>query len=142
MNELRRAFFVGDILTKRDCQRLQNLAPNCQVINMYGTTETQRAVSYFRVLSLNEQPSFLDTISDIIPAGKGMRSVQLLVVTIDNNNEGRLCGVGELGEIFVRSSGLSENHGSANGIVKQMPMFQVPEQPVHDIDMGAMNGGG
>ncbi|KIK10956.1 hypothetical protein PISMIDRAFT_61740, partial [Pisolithus microcarpus 441] len=39
---LSNAFFVGDVLTKRDCLRLQSLAPNVRIINMYGTTETQR----------------------------------------------------------------------------------------------------
>ncbi|KAJ2817740.1 large subunit of alpha-aminoadipate reductase, partial [Coemansia sp. 'formosensis'] len=43
---LRNAFFVGDLLTKRDCHRLQALAANCRIVNMYGTTETQRAVSF------------------------------------------------------------------------------------------------
>ncbi|KAK7683545.1 hypothetical protein QCA50_013380 [Cerrena zonata] len=46
---LRNAFFVGDVLTKRDCHRLQSLAANVNIINMYGTTETQRAVSYFLI---------------------------------------------------------------------------------------------
>ena len=31
---LRNAFFVGDILMKRDCRRLQELAPNVNIINM------------------------------------------------------------------------------------------------------------
>ena len=31
---LRNAFFVGDILIRRDCRRLQELAPNVSVINM------------------------------------------------------------------------------------------------------------
>ena len=35
---LRNAFFVGDQLIKRDCRLLQQLAPNCNIINMYGTT--------------------------------------------------------------------------------------------------------
>ncbi|KAJ3541427.1 hypothetical protein NM688_g6083 [Phlebia brevispora] len=48
---LRNAFFVGDVLTKRDCLRLQSLAANVHIINMYGTTETQRAVSYFLIPS-------------------------------------------------------------------------------------------
>lgn len=39
---LRNAFFVGDLLTKKDCRKLRNLAPNATVINLYGTTETQR----------------------------------------------------------------------------------------------------
>lgn len=38
---LRTAFFVGDLLTKRDVARLQALARNVVVVNMYGTTETQ-----------------------------------------------------------------------------------------------------
>lgn len=35
---LRNAFFVGDQLIKRDCRLLQTLAPNCRIINMFGTT--------------------------------------------------------------------------------------------------------
>ena len=35
---LRRIFFVGDILIKRDCRLLQSLAANARIINMYGTT--------------------------------------------------------------------------------------------------------
>lgn len=33
---LRNAFFVGDQLIKRDCRLLQALAPNCNIINMFG----------------------------------------------------------------------------------------------------------
>ena len=43
---LRRAFFVGDVLTRGDVERLRRLAPNLGVINYYGSTETQRAVAY------------------------------------------------------------------------------------------------
>lgn len=105
---LRNAFFVGDILTKRDCTRLQQLAPNVQIINMFGTTETQRAVSYCPIPPISRDPIYLDTKKDIIPAGCGMKDVQLLVV---NRFEKSLqCGVGELGEIYVRSSGLAEGY--------------------------------
>eukprot|EP01103_Thecamoeba_quadrilineata_P013305 TRINITY_DN3657_c0_g1_i1.p1 TRINITY_DN3657_c0_g1~~TRINITY_DN3657_c0_g1_i1.p1 ORF type:complete len:1414 (-),score=278.17 TRINITY_DN3657_c0_g1_i1:31-4272(-) len=109
---LRNAFFVGDILTKRDCLRLQQIAPNTRIINMYGTTETQRAVSYHPVPPLVEQPSFLTSAKDILPAGKGMIDVQLLVVNrlVDANGIRQMCGIGEVGEIFVRSSGLSEGY--------------------------------
>ncbi|KAH9822409.1 hypothetical protein DFH28DRAFT_1119375 [Melampsora americana] len=105
---LSNAFFVGDILTKRDCTRLQQLAPNVQIINMFGTTETQRAVSYCPIPPISQDPIYLDTKKDIIPAGRGMKDVQLLVV---NRFEKNLqCGVGELGEIYVRSSGLAEGY--------------------------------
>jgi L-aminoadipate-semialdehyde dehydrogenase len=98
---LRNAFFVGDILTKRDCSRLQVLAGNVRIINMFGTTETQRAVSYFRIPSINEDPTFLKTRKDIMPAGQGMINVQLIVV--NRNDRNAVCGVGEMGEIYVRS---------------------------------------
>jgi L-2-aminoadipate reductase len=39
---LDRAFFVGDVLTTRDCKSLRRLAVNVNIVNMYGTTETQR----------------------------------------------------------------------------------------------------
>ena len=105
---LHHAFFVGDILIKRDCKILQSLAPNVNIINMYGTTETQRAVSFFEIPSRTHDPNFLDTMKDVIPAGKGMCDVQLLVVnTIDHN---KLCGVGEVGEIYVRAGGLAEGY--------------------------------
>ncbi|KAF7289871.1 Alpha-aminoadipate reductase Lys1p [Mycena indigotica] len=102
------AFFVGDILTKRDCLRLQALAANVRIINMYGTTETQRAVSYFAIPPVSEDPTFLATQKDIMPAGSGMTDVQLLVV--NRNDRTVPCAVGEVGEIYVRSGGLAEGY--------------------------------
>ncbi|KAK4703385.1 L-2-aminoadipate reductase, partial [Phenoliferia sp. Uapishka_3] len=102
------AFFVGDILTKRDCTRLQQLANNVRIINMFGTTETQRAVSYFAIPSLAIDATFLKTRKDIMPAGEGMINVQLLVV--NRNDKNKLCAVGEVGEIYVRSGGLAEGY--------------------------------
>lgn len=106
--ELRNAFFVGDILTKRDCTRLQALAQNVRIINMYGTTETQRAVSYFEIPDIASKPTFLTTQKDVMPAGQGMIDVQLLVV--NRNERTATCAVGEVGEIYVRSGGLAEGY--------------------------------
>jgi len=106
--KLHHAFFVGDILTKRDCLRLQTLAENVRIVNMYGTTETQRAVSYFEVPSRVDNPTFLRTTKDVMPAGKGMKNVQLLVV--NRNDRTQICGVGEVGEIYVRAGGLAEGY--------------------------------
>jgi L-2-aminoadipate reductase len=102
------AFFVGDVLTKRDCLRLQSLAANVRIINMYGTTETQRAVSYFAIPPVSKDPTFLTTQKDIMPAGQGMIDVQLLVV--NRNDKTVPCAVGEVGEIYVRSGGLAEGY--------------------------------
>ncbi|CAD6501403.1 BgTH12-01655 [Blumeria graminis f. sp. triticale] len=105
---LKTAFFVGDVLTKRECQSLRQLAMNTNIINMYGTTETQRAVSFYEIPSRAENPKALDAIHGNIPAGKGMKNVQILVV--DLNNRSKICDVGEVGEIYVRAAGLAEGY--------------------------------
>ena len=103
---LRRAFFVGDLLTKRDCKLLRNLGENTTIINMYGTTETQRAVSYFEIPNSKIEPGALESLPDTIPAGRGMHNVQLLVVERDDRR--KLCPIGKEGEIYVRAGGLAE----------------------------------
>jgi L-aminoadipate-semialdehyde dehydrogenase len=105
---LHHSFFVGDLLIKRDCRRLQDLAPNVRIVNMYGTTETQRAVSYYELPSRNEAPDFLDTLGEVIPAGRGMKNVQLLVVNREDRN--KICEPGQSGEIYVRAGGLAEEY--------------------------------
>ena len=91
---LKNAFFVGDVLAKRDVIRLQQLAPNCDVINMMGSTETQRSVSFLRIPA----GSSLNNEKEIIPAGVGMKDVQLLVL----NKAMQSCGIGEIGELYMR----------------------------------------
>ncbi|KAL8669050.1 MAG: hypothetical protein Q9168_006339 [Polycauliona sp. 1 TL-2023] len=105
---LHHSFFVGDILIRRDVRRLQELAPNVAVVNMFGTTETQRAVSFFEVPSRNRDPTFLDKMTEVIPAGRGMFDVQLLVV--DREDRNKQCPVGQIGEIYVRAGGLAEGY--------------------------------
>jgi L-aminoadipate-semialdehyde dehydrogenase len=75
---------------------------------MYGTTETQRAVSYFAIPSISEDSTFLATQKDIMPAGQGMIDVQLLIV--NRNDKNVPCAIGEIGEIYVRSGGLAEGY--------------------------------
>ncbi|KAK0846243.1 large subunit of alpha-aminoadipate reductase [Friedmanniomyces endolithicus] len=109
IESLHGAFFVGDILMKSVCKRLQQLAPNCRIKNMYGTTETQRAVSYYEIPSFSSEPKYLEELPrDVIPAGKGMIAVQLLVV--DREKQDRRCEIGEIGEIYVRAGGLAEEY--------------------------------
>ncbi|KAJ7857300.1 alpha-aminoadipate reductase Lys1p [Mycena olivaceomarginata] len=134
------AFFVGDVLTKRDCLRLQALASNVRIINMYGTTETQRAVSYFAIPPVSADPTFLATQKDIMPAGAGMIDVQLLVV--NRNDRTVPCAVGEVGEIYVRSGGLAEGYldtaASAEKFVENW--FAVGAPPRKDTIRHPVNG--
>lgn len=98
---LRVAFFVGDKLTRRDTARLRALAPQATCYNSYGATETQRAVGYYRVPDESGEEEL-----PVYPLGKGMPSVQLLVLTAER----QLAGAGELGEIYVRSPHLAAGY--------------------------------
>jgi amino acid adenylation domain-containing protein len=107
--ELRRAFVVGDLLKKLDVERLQRLAPAVGCVNLYGSTETQRSVSFFPVPRGRD----LERLGkEVLPLGHGMggmggmEACQLLVL----NRAGGLAGVGELGEIHVRSRHLARGY--------------------------------
>lgn len=113
---LHHAFFVGDILIKRDCRSLQNLADNVFIVNMYGTTETQRTVSYYEIPSKSSDEQYLEKMGNVIPAGQGMKDVQLLVV--DRENRNRICDIGEIGEIYVRAAGLAEGYLGSDELTK------------------------
>ncbi|HEU0053267.1 MAG TPA: amino acid adenylation domain-containing protein, partial [Longimicrobium sp.] len=99
IDSLRRAFFVGDVLRRADVRRLVDLAPGLTVVNYYGSTETQRAVSYHVVDPEAER-------KEIIPLGRGIPGVQLLV----RDAAGELAGVGEVGEIWLRSAHLAAGY--------------------------------
>ncbi|ROV95053.1 hypothetical protein VPNG_09475 [Cytospora leucostoma] len=105
---LQNVFFVGDVLTTRDCRALRRLAVNANIINMYGTTETQRAVSYYEIPSAARDPDYLEKLKTTVPAGKGMQNVQLLVVNREDRT--KMCQVGEVGEIYCRAAGLAEGY--------------------------------
>src|SRR6185295_13837817 len=95
------------ILTRRDVVRLRALAPHVTCVNFYGSTETQRAVGYH----VGEGDAAGDTQTGTsgranLPLGRGMENVQLLVLTA----RGSLAGVGELGEIHVRSPHLARGY--------------------------------
>ena len=93
--ELGHVFFGGDTLTQRHVQRLQRIAPGAECVNFYGTTETPQAMGYH----VADSQGAADKNPAQIPLGRGIDGVQLLVL----NRAGRLAGIGELGEIHVRT---------------------------------------
>ena len=100
--DLRRVFLTGDVLSVRDVERLERLAPGVRCVNFYGSTETQRAVGY-READLAAEPG---RKKEILALGRGMEDVQLLVA----GPTGALAGIGELGEIWVRSPHLARGY--------------------------------
>lgn len=117
MPSFHHVFFVGDLLLKRDCRKLQDLAPNVFIVNMYGTTETQRSVSYYEIPSKSSDLTALDAMPDVLPAGVGMQDVQLLIVNRDDKT--KQCGIDEIGEVYVRAGGLAEGYLSQPELNKE-----------------------
>lgn len=98
---LRYAFFIGEVLTRQEVSGLRQLCPYVTAVNLYGTTETQRALSYC-VIPTNQMTD-RPVPKDVIPLGKGMIGSQLLLL----NQTGELAGIGEMAEICFRSPHLA-----------------------------------
>ena len=102
LSSIRVISFAGDVLTQRDVVFAREIAPNANISNRYGATETQRAVSYYEIpkdLSYRETNQNL-----IVPLGRGAKDVQLLLLT----PSGQIAGIGELAELYIRSPHLAE----------------------------------
>ncbi|HEX9939239.1 MAG TPA: non-ribosomal peptide synthetase, partial [Longimicrobium sp.] len=94
---MRLACFGGDVLRAGDVERLRRIAPSVRAVNFYGATETPQAMAAFPVP---------DGVEGAVPLGRGIDGVDLLVVA----PSGVLAGVGELGEIVVRTPYLSAGY--------------------------------
>lgn len=92
---LRHIFWGGDLLRPALLGDVSRLAPNVQHTNFYGSTETPQAAAFFRFDGAMDWKT--------LPVGKGVAGFQLAIV----DEERRQKGVGEVGEIAVRSNLLS-----------------------------------
>ena len=106
----RHVFFGGDLLTRRDVDAMREAAPNAAIVSFYGATETQRAVGHFIIPKDRRMRG--GATRETVPTGKGVRDVQLLLL----NGERRLAGVGELGEMFIRSPHLAAGYVGDDGL--------------------------
>ncbi|MER5889842.1 amino acid adenylation domain-containing protein [Streptomyces sp. NPDC001941] len=97
--ELRLAGFGGDVLTHGTVRAWAALAPGADLLNLYGATETPQAVSVHLVRRGGEPAPDGE---GPVPLGPGIDEVQLLVVAGE-----RLAGIGELGELVVRTPHLA-----------------------------------
>jgi amino acid adenylation domain-containing protein len=89
---LRRIFFAGEPLTDVLVNRWRAAFPESgEIVNLYGPTETTLAKCFYRVPA-NPHPG-------IQPLGSPIPHTQVLVLTPDR----ALCGVGEPGEIAIRT---------------------------------------
>jgi amino acid adenylation domain-containing protein len=99
---IKAAFFAGEQLNYSQIESFADKAPNVKLVNLYGSTETSRAVSYYEPLSAEN----IDLRYSSLPVGKGIDDTDLVILN-DNHVQ---CGVGELGEIGIRSHCLTRGY--------------------------------
>ncbi|MCU1244331.1 MAG: hypothetical protein JWN02_241, partial [Acidobacteria bacterium] len=92
LRSLRQIFFAGEPLTATLVSRWREAFPEAgEIVNIYGPTETTLAKCYYRL------PAILR--AGVQPLGTTLPETQALVLT----PERRLCGIGEPGEIAIRT---------------------------------------
>src|SRR5262249_54865825 len=92
LRAMRWMFISGEPLTATFVQRWRELfSPSGRIVNLYGTTETTMAQCFQTVPDQDLLP--------IQPAGWSLPETQALVLT----KTSQLCGIGELGEIVLRT---------------------------------------
>ncbi len=105
---LRYAFFGGDRLLRQLYLKLRQLAPEVIVVSFYGTTETPQGMAYKQITDKpvpNGERSH-KSWKEVVPLGKGIDNVQLLIL----NSAGQQAGIGELGEICIRTPYLTQGY--------------------------------
>ncbi|MGF6256916.1 aminotransferase class I/II-fold pyridoxal phosphate-dependent enzyme [Ensifer sp. LBL] len=98
---LRALFCVGGALTRSQAVTLRAAVPQARIVNLYGATETQRAVGFYEVPS---DPDALAELPEIVPLGRGMKDVDLIVRDVAH---WRLTLPFQVGEIALRSRHLA-----------------------------------
>ncbi|PYQ65419.1 MAG: non-ribosomal peptide synthetase, partial [Acidobacteria bacterium] len=91
LEALRLVCSAGEALAGGDVERLRRLAPRARLVNFYGATETPQAMGW-KIVGPGPAPAR-------VPLGRGIDGVDLLVL----GRAGEPAGIGELGEICVRT---------------------------------------
>jgi amino acid adenylation domain-containing protein len=97
---LRYLFFGGDVLDSDFIPALRPFVPNAEIVNFYGTTETPQAMAWYSI------SHFSGATIPLAPLGRGIDGAQLII----QSAPGVQAGIGELGQIYIRSPYLSRGY--------------------------------
>jgi amino acid adenylation domain-containing protein len=99
---LRNVFLGGELLNEELVRQISAAVPNARIVNFYGATETPQAMAWYEVSRNTETPGYPRGI----PIGRGIDGVQMLLLT----KSGKIAGIGEPGEICVRTPFLARGY--------------------------------
>ena len=115
---IKRVTFAGEAMPAKQLKVWMDKLPNARFINLYGPTEITVDCTYYEV-----DREFRD--DEFIPIGRHCHNKQILVFNDDN----KLVGIGEPGELCVRGSGVAL--GYYNNKEKTSEVFV--QNPLHDL---------
>lgn len=118
LNFVNKVFFAGEAMPAKQLNYWRSHLPNAMYVNIYGPTEITVDCSYYVV-----DRDFSDEES--IPIGKACRNMEIIVL----NEENKLVGIEEEGELCVRGTGLSL--GYYNNKAKTQEVFV--QNPLHNF---------
>lgn len=109
LDTLRYVFMGGEKLYKQDISNFTSLASNATYFNCYGTTETPQIMSCYKIPNLKSEK--FRKLKPSIPIGKGIDGVELHII----NKFSLKTGIGEIGEIYIRTPYLSNGYDNDLG---------------------------
>ncbi len=127
---IRLILYAGEPFPAAFIKKLMKILPRAKFANIYGPTETNIVTCYWikKIKSDNEN----------IPIGKAVDDTDIKIV----NDEGKVCAVGELGEIWVRggtvTKGYLGNKEKTDQVFVQSPFHLYPTKYWRTGDYGLL----
>lgn len=111
---LKKILFCGEVMPNKQLNVWRRAIPNALYANLYGPTEITDVCSCYIV-----DRTFND--DEPLPIGHACRNMEIFLL----NEDGKLCGEGESGELCVRGTGLAMGY-YANSEVGESAFIQNP----------------
>lgn len=106
---LKYILLAGEALYGHDVIKWRQVAGNRkELINLYGPSETTLAKLYYRIKDNSLSPQ------EIVPIGKPIADTEVLII-----ENGKLCSVGQIGEIYIKTSYRSKGYYKDDNLNKK-----------------------
>ncbi|MDO7888076.1 non-ribosomal peptide synthetase [Hymenobacter cheonanensis] len=115
---LQYVLLAGEALYAKDIHRWREVfGTRIEVVNLYGATETTMIKTFHRIAEVPEAPG------QVLSVGKPIDNTFILVL-----NQGKLCRIGEIGEVYIKTpfstKGYYNNPGLTQQVFVQNPLIQ------------------